>query len=70
MDRSRGPVVLGRPTAATPERKQSTQPPPESKDPQPAPSAPPPTTPEPKPGGPACAQVLGVSVCSEQREQR
>lgn len=70
LDRTRGPVVLGRPTAATPERKQSTQPPPESKDPQPAPSAPPPTTPEPQPGGPACAQVLGVSVCSEQREQR
>jgi hypothetical protein len=68
LDRSRGPVVLGRPTAATPtapERKPSAQPPPEPKDPQP--SAPPPTAPEPKPGGSACAQVLGVSVCSEQR---
>ena len=70
LDRSRGPVVLGRPTAPTPsapERKPSTQPPAESKDPQPAPSAPPPTAPEPQPGGSACAQVLGVSVCSEQR---
>jgi Caspase domain len=66
LDRSRGPVVLGRPTAATPERKPAPQPPPEPKDPQPNPSAPPPTAPEPKPGT-ACAQVLGVSVCSEQR---
>jgi hypothetical protein len=68
IDRSRGPVVLGRPTAATPERKQAPQPPPEPKEPQPDPAAPPPTAPEPKPGGTACAQVLGVSVCSEQRE--
>jgi len=68
LDRSRGPVVLGRPTAATPDRKPAPQPPPESKEPQPAPSAPPPTAPEPQPGGPACAQVLGVSVCSEKRE--
>ena len=72
LDRSRGPVVLGRATAAppatAPERKPAPSPPPrESKDPQPAPSAPPPTAPEPKPGGPACAQVLGVSVCSEER---
>jgi hypothetical protein len=66
LDRSRGPVVLGRPTAATPERKPAPQPPSEPKDPQPNPSAPPPTAPEPKPGS-ACAQVLGVSVCSEQR---
>jgi caspase domain-containing protein len=70
LDRSRGPVVLGRPTTPTPaasERKPSAQPPSEPRDPQPAPSAPPPTAPEPKPGGSACAQVLGVSVCSEQR---
>jgi caspase domain-containing protein len=68
LDRSRGPVVLGRPTTPTPpERKPSAQPPPEPKDPQPAPSAPPPTAPEPQPGGSACAQVLGVSVCSEKR---
>jgi len=66
IDRSRGPVVLGRPTAATPDRKSAPQRPSEPKDPQPNPSAPPPTTPEPKPGT-ACAQVLGVSVCSEQR---
>ena len=70
IDRSRGPVVLGRPKAPTPnaERKPAPQPPPEPEDPQPAPSAPPPTAPEPKPDGTACAQVLGVSVCSEQRE--
>ena len=68
IDRSRGPIVLGRPTAATPDRKPSPQPPPEPKEPQPDPAAPPPTAPEPKPGGTACAQVLGVSVCSEQRE--
>ncbi len=68
IDRSRGPIVLGRPTAATPDRKPAAQPPPETKEPQPDPAAPPPTAPEPKPGGPACAQVLGVSVCSEQRD--
>ena len=68
LDRSRGPIVLGRPTAATPDRKPAPQPPPEPKEPQPDPAAPPPTAPEPKPGGTACAQVLGVSVCSEQRE--
>jgi hypothetical protein len=70
LDRSRGPVVLGRamtPAPSAPERKPSASQPPESKEPQPGPSAPPPTTPEPQPGGPACAQVLGVSVCSEQR---
>lgn len=69
LDRSRGPVVLGRPTAATPDRKSAAQPPPEAKEPQPDPSAPPPTAPEPQTGGSACAQVLGVSVCSQQREQ-
>jgi hypothetical protein len=70
LDRARGPVVLGRstPAATAPERKSSAQPAPDKpKDPQPAPSAPPPTAPEPKPGGSACAQVLGMSVCSEQR---
>jgi hypothetical protein len=67
LDRSRGPVVLGRPTAATPDRKPSAQAPSEPKDPQPNPSAPQPTAPEPQPGGTACAQVLGVSVCSEKR---
>jgi hypothetical protein len=69
LDRSRGPVVLGRPTTATPptpERKAPAQPPKE-RDPQQPPSAPPPTAPEPQPGGTACAQVLGVSVCSEQQ---
>jgi hypothetical protein len=69
LDRSRGPVVLGRPTTATPptpERKAPAQPPKE-RDPQQPPSAPPPTAPEPQPGGTACAQVLGDSVCSEQQ---
>jgi hypothetical protein len=69
IDRSRGPVVLGHatPPATAPERRPSASPPSDSHDPQPGgPSAPPPTAPEPKPGG-ACAQVLGVSVCSDQR---
>ena len=68
IDRSRGPVVLGRPAtpAAAENRKSAAEPPAQSKDPQPAPSAPPPTAPEPKPGGGACTQVLSVSVCSEQ----
>jgi len=68
LDRSRGPIVLGRPTAPTPDRKPAPQSPSEPKDPQPNPSAPPPTAPDPQPGGTACAQVLGVSVCSEQRK--
>jgi hypothetical protein len=69
VDRSRNPVVLGRATAppAASERKPSAQPAPQPKDPEPAPSAPPPTAPEPDPRGTACAQVLGVSVCSERR---
>jgi hypothetical protein len=68
IDRTSGPVVLGRPVApSAPEnRKPAAQPPAQSKDPQPAPSAPPPTAPDPKPGGGACAQVMGVSVCSQQ----
>ena len=72
IDRSRGPIVLGRAAAAAPERstKPAPQPPPDRQEPQqPEPTAPPPPAPEqPKPGGPACAQVLGVSVCSEQKE--
>jgi hypothetical protein len=69
LDRSRGPMVLGRTAAppAAPERKPSAQPAPKPEEPQPGPSAPPPTAPEPKPGGSACAQVLGVSVCSEKK---
>jgi hypothetical protein len=68
VDRSRGPVVLGRNVAPAPERKPAaSQPPAPSKQPEPAPSSPPPTAPEPQPGGQACAQVLGVSVCSQQR---
>jgi hypothetical protein len=70
LDRSRGPVVLGKattPSPSAPERKPSATPPPDRQDPQPPPSAPPPTAPDPNQGGSACAQVLGVSVCSEQR---
>lgn len=70
LDRSRGPMVLGRSAAAPaapPERKPAPQPAPaKPEEPQPNP-APPPPAPEPKPGGSACAQVLGVSVCSEQK---
>ena len=70
IDRSRGPVVLGRTVAATPENRRpaAPQPPAHSQDPQPAPNAPPPTAPDPKPGG-ACAEVLGVSVCSQQHSR-
>jgi hypothetical protein len=68
LDRSRGPMVLGRAAAPppSPERKPAPQPAPaKPEEPKPKP-APPPTAPEPQPG-PACAQVLGVSVCSEQK---
>jgi len=67
IDRSRGPVVLGRTVAATPENRRpaAPQPPAHSQDPQPAPNAPPPTAPDPKPGG-ACAEVLGVSGLAPQ----
>ena len=67
IDRSRGPVVLGRPVPTpAPENRRppAAQSPGESKDPHPAPSAPPPTAPDPKQG---CAQVLSLSVCSEKR---
>jgi len=73
LDRSRGPVVLGRPVPTpAPEngRPPAAQPPSESKQPQQPPSAPPPTAPDPKPGGGACTQVLSVSVCSEQHSRR
>jgi hypothetical protein len=69
LDRSRGPMVLGRAAAppAAPERKPAPQPAPaKPEEPKPNP-APPPTAPEPQPGGSACAQVLGVSVCSDQK---
>jgi hypothetical protein len=61
VDRARGPVVLGRLGA---DRKPAAQPP--QSNPQPGAGAPPPAAPEPKPSGP-CAEVLGVSVCSEKR---
>ena len=70
VDRSKAPVVLGRTVpAAAPERKAAPAPPPAQRDPQPTPTAPPPTTP-PQPGDGACTQVLGVSVCSQQRSNR
>ena len=67
IDRSRGPIVLGRsvPAPAPENRQPAAAQPGQSKDPQPAPSAPPST--EPKPGEPACTQLLSVSVCSEKR---
>jgi len=68
IDRSRGPVVLGRPVPAPPDNRQApaaAQPPPSK--PQPSPSEPPPTAPEPKPGQSPCAHVLTVSVCPEKK---
>ena len=71
IDRSRGPVVLGHPAVAPADnRRPQATPPPSQKQPDPAPAAPPPTAPEPQPGGQACAQVLGVSVCSQQHSAR
>jgi hypothetical protein len=70
IDRSRGPVVLGRPVPAAPDNHRSSataQPPSQSKNPQPGPSAPPPTAPEPQPGQKPCAEVLSVTVCSDKR---
>ncbi|HVW32185.1 MAG TPA: caspase family protein [Acidimicrobiia bacterium] len=66
IDRTRGPVVLGRAVTAPPEHKPPAPPPSQSKDPQPSPSAPSPTAPQPKPGDNPCANVLGVTVCSQQ----
>lgn len=68
IDRSRGPVVLGRPVpAAAPDNRPPAAQPPAQKDPQPGRSAPPPTAPQPKPGQNPCAQVLSVTLCSEKR---
>lgn len=71
IDRSRGPVVLGRPVPApTPDTRRpptAAQPPSQSKNPPPPSSAPPPTAPEPKPDENPCAQVLSVTVCSQKR---
>ena len=73
VDRSKGPVVLGRTVAAAAPDNRRAAPaptsPPAQKDPQPAPAAPPPTAPQPPPGE-ACTQVLGVSVCSQQHSRR
>jgi hypothetical protein len=70
IDRTRGPVVLGRPVPAAPDNRRppaAAQPPAPSKNPQPGPSGPPPTAPEPEPGHSPCAQVLTVTVCSDKR---
>jgi hypothetical protein len=67
IDRSRVPVVLGRPKAPAPPQAGSTPP-----------QAPPPTHPEPKPSTPpdpsdsdpgpsACTGFLGVTLCSERQ---
>jgi hypothetical protein len=69
IDRSRVPIVLGRPVPAAPDNRRpptTAQPPAQSK-PQPSPTAPPPNAPEPKPGQSPCAQVLTVTVCSEKK---
>ena len=73
VDRAKGPVVLGvRPGPPEPAR-QDPQPKPAPAQPEPAPQGPPGSAPDPAPAPPesgppgACAQVLGVSVCSEGR---
>jgi hypothetical protein len=67
LDRSRAPMVLGS-RSQSPPAQSAGEPPAPSAEPQPAPSqdpATPPTTPsDPGQGPGACAQVLGVSVCS------
>jgi len=68
IDRSRGPVVLGRTVPVAPDSGRppaAAQPPPQSKNPPPGSSAPPPTAPEPEQN--PCAQVLSVTVCSDKR---
>ncbi len=69
VDRARAPMVLGsRNQAAPPAQSAGEPPPPAPAEPQPGPSeqpATPPTTPSEPGGGPgACAEFLGVSVCS------
>jgi hypothetical protein len=68
IDRSRGPMILGR--SVTPAPQPSPQPPPDrhqaSPDPKPAPATPPSPAPGPSnPPGKACTEVLGVKVCSD-----
>ncbi|MGH9036478.1 MAG: caspase family protein [Acidimicrobiia bacterium] len=66
MDRARAPMVLGSQTQPAPPAQSASEapaPPPAEPDPGAQDGATPPTAPsEPEPG--ACAQVLGVSVCS------
>lgn len=68
IDRSRGPVMLGRSVTAAP--PPSPQKPPDrhqpGPDPKPAPATPPSPAPGPSnPPGKACTEVLGVKVCSD-----
>jgi hypothetical protein len=70
VDRTRAPLVLGsRSQPSAPAQTASEPPPPAPAESQPGPSeqpATPPTAPSDPGGGPgACAEVLGVSVCSE-----
>lgn len=76
IDRAKGPVVLGVRGGPPAPQPQNTQPAPGQPQPQPqpqnpppepapAPEAPPAPPGEPPPG--ACAEVLGVSVCSNSR---
>jgi hypothetical protein len=65
MDRSRAPMVLGSRGQPAPPAQSAGEPPPA--EPQPGgedPATPPATPSEPGEGTGACAQVLGVSVCS------
>jgi caspase domain-containing protein len=75
VDRARAPLVLGsRNQAAPPAQSAGEAPPPAPAESQPGPSeqpATPPTAPSDPGGGPgACADVLGVSVCSTSGSAR
>jgi Caspase domain len=69
IDRSRGPVMLGRNVASGPAQPSKSQPQPDrpepGSEPQP-PASPPSATPEPSnPPNGSCTRVLGVKVCSD-----
>ncbi|MGH8974144.1 MAG: caspase family protein [Acidimicrobiia bacterium] len=68
VDRSRAPLVLGSRSQPAPPAQSASEPPPTPAESQPGPSeqpATPPAAPSDPGGGPgACAEVLGVSVCS------
>jgi hypothetical protein len=68
IDRSKGPVVLGRSKAPAPAPQAKPNPPqappPQKAEPRP-PSSPDPSNPDPGPS--ACTAVLGVTLCSEKQ---